>query len=217
MVFPAAQIAEIVAHIEASGGHVGGLPEQESMHRALEYAVQGWLRQSAPGLTVRDAETLGGRVRMAVRNVDDLLKHLRTPGAAMYAIRVEQDLHRFGQMIQFRTALHWGDLEHRLLLYRQELNEMLSFDLPVSRSIRSEVEANSSASRFEQWLRTLAFIWANSELKVDMAAPFCSYVALCWPDRERCLAVGLKAPKPLGTRTVVDWVNKVRHEHRRKL
>ena len=71
-------------------------------------------------------------------------------------------------------------------------------------------------SRFERWLWTLAEIWATSELKVDMGAPFRSYVDLCWPDRQRCEAAGLKRPRPLGDRAVVDWISKLRQERRHK-
>ena len=162
---------------------MGGAAEQESLHRALEYGVQGWLRRSPPGLSAREAETLAGRLRKALRNVDELLKHLRTAEASICAERVEQDLQRFGPVIEIRTASHWGNIEHRLLLYRHELKQLLSFDVRVSRKIRLEIGERMETSRFERWLWTLAEIWATSELKVDMGAPFRSYVELCWPDR----------------------------------
>ena len=196
---------------------MGGPAEQQSLHFALEYGVQGWLRQSPPGLTAREEETLAGRLRKALRNVNDLLKHLRTAEASIYAERVEQDLQRFGPVIEIRTALHSGNIEHRLLLYRHELMQLLSFDVPVGRKIRLEIGERMETSRFEGWLRTVAGIWATSELKLDMGLPFRSYVALCWPDPHRCEAAGLKRPKPLADRAIVDWISNLRQARRQKL
>ena len=69
----------------------------------------------------------------------ELLKHLRTAEASICAERVEQDLQRFGPVIEIRTASHWGNIEHRLLLYRHELKQLLSFDVRVGRKIRLEI------------------------------------------------------------------------------
>ena len=66
----------------------------------------------------------------------------------------------------------------------------------------------------------MARIWETSDLEADMSKDFSQFVLKCVPAPERCAELGLERPKPIGERTVIDWLAKVRHPRktrRRKL
>ncbi len=178
-IFTRSQVHEIAAHIEASGGRVGGIDERESLWRGLEFFSRGLLRRR-PGILTTEATRTRRHTRKALANARRLLPAIGTLQAAELATKVAADLPRLAPVLGSRLLFHNGCVRALLQKYIAEL-QMLEGDLPVLEHIGRRRNA-SRGTRLHEWMDHLAYIREQSLLRVNMGREFQTHVHLCWPD-----------------------------------
>lgn len=210
-------VERIARYIEECGGTVGGQAERESLRRALEWLGQAMLRPRT-GLLKSEALQRGKALRKAIKNAKLLHKTLGTKDAARYAAAVEADFER----IEFRAFSNAVDLRASVrVLLQIYISDLCNEEKRLARKIRDYeilklTEGRSGGNskretRFQEWLEGMASIWETSGLSVNTGEALSGFIRVCLPDRERCKRLSLEQPKPINKRTVIDWVEKVRH------